>query len=83
MSLSDQIANLDISKLVKNTTQSALGLLASVPKMNIPSFSQPAVNSGHTYNINMNVDKVTGDLNGAKTMFKALVNGVRSRGGNI
>lgn len=79
-SLSGQIRSMDMGKLMKSTALSALGSF-TIPKL--PTLSQPAVNSGHTYNINMNVDKVTGDLNGAKTMFNGVVNNIKKLGGNI
>jgi hypothetical protein len=42
-----------------------------------------ATAGGNTYNLNFNIDKVTGDQNGAKYLWTQLVNGIKSKGGDI
>ncbi|WP_182103207.1 phage tail tip lysozyme [Niallia taxi] len=80
--LADTLKSLDVGKTLANAS---MNLLTNFKMPTMPTLNTPVstISSRYTYNINMNIDKVTGDQNGAKTLLKGIVNGVRSRGGNI
>jgi len=80
--LMDTLKSLDMGKTLANAS---MDLLTSFKLPSVPTLSPSTstVTSGATYNINMNIDKVTGDQNGVKTLLNGVVNGVRKLGGNI
>ena len=75
----------DTSKILE-TVKIARDIFKTIklPKIELPPLKLPTPTlAGNTYNINIHVDKITGDEKGANIVFSKIVKGIKTLGGDI
>jgi hypothetical protein len=75
----------DTSKILE-TVKIAKDIFNNIklPKIDIPTLKLPTpALAGNTYNINIHVDRITGDEKGANIVFSKIVKGIKTLGGDI